>query len=1091
MKYTLNVLFILFCFVSYSQEKIPFIDYEIIYASVIESANEQDYDKVLEHLNTINKNDSTYCSTLTTKSYYLIAKEKFDDALDVTNEGLSSDCDQTSKLFLLMNKGVSYSSQEKYNEALSVYEEALKEFPKNPKLWYNKGIALENLDDIPGAVAAYQNAIVYNPLYRNAHLQLGNICYRQNLMAQALMCFNMSLLSEPDSERAFELLKYVNDIVSSKNENEPISDLSISPDDKAFENIDLVLNNRVALNANYEIENKIKIAVVKQNHALLEQLKTIEGNGGFWDTYYLPFYQWIASNNNFENFTYTINASIKNEDYKKIIEKNTDDIETFVEAYVTKWFEIFNKNGDSKTTYYYYEGVFQGEGEEKNDISIGEWTFYDSNGRLLSKGSYNNKGERDDEWTWYHDNGTVREIAMYKDGKLNGKNQLFYDDGKPYIIGNSKNDNYDGEYKYYIQKGGLKQKKYFKDGKLDGKYLAFFDVGEALIEYEADYKDDIIDGDFKEYYANGDLYSTIQFENNLRNGKETQYYWNKEESLEASYKDDELNGPYLTYHTNGNKKEVGQSVDGLFNGLWQSYYEDGVLNLEYTYKDGQLDDLYKTYDRDGKLISEFQYRKGEIISYKFYDKAGNILSDKRKKGGEFYYEGYYANGNKAAEGLYDISGGKIGDWKFFTSNKMLSEEGTYENDSPIGTHKTYYNTGDVESIHEYNPENNSSYYQYFYKSGQLKSQGWYKNGLRHGEWRYYYIDGTLEAVNFFHKEDLHGVQQYMSVDGKLNQESTYKFGLLLKDVYFDTDEKAFETISSNTAEPNFKRVTHYQNGNKETETEFVNGLKHGSYTFYDFYGNVGVTGTYHNDEMSGEWTWFFKDGTVKGTANYRNGNLHGESKNYYESGQLEDDYYYEFGNQSGKSLSYHENGALSISTNYKNDQEHLRKEFYSPSGKLQLVRFYDHGVLIGYTYLDQNGNEKEMIPITNESIKVEAFYDNGKPSRTFEYVNGNLHGDYKTYYYNGQLESLTIYDKGEVTDVNTSYYEDGKIKSKRSLTYGIDNGLYEKFYANGNIKESVQYLNDEKHGEAKYYDESGQLTKTEYYANGTMYASNN
>ena len=136
MKYTLNVLFILFCFVSYSQEKIPFIDYEIIYASVIESANEQDYDKVLEHLNTINKNDSTYCSTLTTKSYYLIAKEKFDDALDVTNEGLSSDCDQTSKLFLLMNKGVSYSSQEKYNEALSVYEEALKEFPKNPKLWY-------------------------------------------------------------------------------------------------------------------------------------------------------------------------------------------------------------------------------------------------------------------------------------------------------------------------------------------------------------------------------------------------------------------------------------------------------------------------------------------------------------------------------------------------------------------------------------------------------------------------------------------------------------------------------------------------------------------------------------------------------------------------------------------------------------------------------------------------------------------------------------------------------------------------------------------------------------------------------------------
>ncbi|WP_435412982.1 tetratricopeptide repeat protein [Psychroserpens mesophilus] len=1091
MKYLVTVLFISFCLASYSQEKIPYIDYEIVYAKVSESANEQDYDNVLEQLNTIHKNDSTYCSVLTTKSYYLIAQEKFDDALDITNEGLSSDCDQTSKLFLLMNKGVSYSSQEKYSDALTVYEDALKLFPKNPKLWYNKGIALENLDDIPGAVEAYQNAIIYNPLYRNAHLQLGNICYRQQLMAQALMCFNMSLLSEPDTERAFSLLKYVNDIVSTKNENEPISSLSISPDDGAFESIDLILNNRVALNSNYNIENKIKISIVKQNHALLEQLKTIKANGGFWDNYYIPLYQWIASNDYFDNFTYTINASIKNEDYKKIIEKNTGNIETFVEAYVTKWFGIFNENANSKLTHYYYEGVFQGEGEEKNGVSIGDWTFYNNNGQLSSKGFYNNKGERENEWTWYHDNGAVREIAIYKDGKLNGKNKLYYDDGKPYILANSKNDDYDGEYKYYINKGGLKQKKYYKEGKLDGKYLAFFDVGESLIEFEADYKEDIIVGDFKEYYANGDLYSTIQFENNLRNGKEIQYYWNKQKSLEASYKDDKLDGPYITYHTNGNKKEVGQSVNGFFNGLWQSFYDDGILNSEYTYSNGQLDDLYKTYDRDGKLTSEFQYRKGEIISYKFYDKSGNILSDKRKKGGEFYYEGYHPNGNKAAEGLYDISGGKVGYWKFYTNNGTLSEEGTYENDSPIETHKIYYSTGDVESTHEYNAENSTSYYQYFYKSGQLKSQGWYKNGLRHGEWRYYYIDGALEAINFFHKDDLHGTQQYMSVNGKLNRESTYEYGLPIKDVYFNTDEQAFETVNLSTSDSKFKRITHYQNGNKETETDFVNQLKHGAYTFYNFNGNVGITGSYHNDEMTGEWTWYYDNGNVKSTANYRNGNLHGELKNYFESGQLEDVYSYEFGNQSGKSLSYHENGNLSITTEYLNDQEHLRKEFYSPSGKLQLVRIYNYGTLIGYTYLDSNGNEKEMIPITNETIKIEAFYDNGKPSRTFEYVNGDIQGDYKTYYYNGQLESLTIYDKGEVHDVNTTYFEDGKIRSKTHLTYGDNNGLKERFYPNGKLKESINFLNDERHGEAKFYDESGRLTKTEYYSNGTVYATTN
>jgi len=1090
MKYLFTFLSILFCLTTYGQEKIPFIDYDTVATLVSENAEKQNYDKVLEHLNTISKNDSTYCSVLTSKSYYLIRQEKYEDALAITNEGLSSDCDMTSKLYFLMNKGVSYASMENYSDALKVYNEAIELFPKNAKLWYNKGIALDNLDQIPEAVEAYQNAIIYNPIYRNAHLQLGNICYRQHLMAQALMCFNMSLLVEPSTERAFSLLKYVNDISADKNEYEPNSDLSISPDDEAFEDIDLVLNNKVALNSNYKIDNKIDISIVKQNHALLEQLKSIEGDDGFWDRYYLPFYQWIAENNYFDDFTYTINTSIKNEEFKKVIAKNEDEIVAFIEAYVPKWFDLFNATSKDNIAFNYYDGTFQAEGQMDGDTSVGDWLFYDTNGRLSSKGFYNNKGEREKEWTWYHDNGTPREIAIYKDGELNGANKLYYDNGKPYILTNSKNDAYDGEYKYFIKKGGLKQKKQFKDGNLDGKYLAFFDVGESLIEYEADYIDDEIDGDFKEYYANGDLFSVMNFENNERNGKETQYYWNKQVSMEASYKDDKLNGPYLTYHPSGNKKEIGQSVDGFFNGPWQLYYDNGILNAEYSYNNGSLDDIYKTYDTDGKLTSEFQYRKGEIISYKFYDKSGNILSNKRKKGGEFFYEGYHANGTKSAEGLYDISGGKIGSWKFFTSNGVLREEGDYENDSPIGIHKSYHDSGVLENIYEYDTENNITYIQYFYKNGQLKSQGWYKYGYRHGKWEYYYIDGTLEATNFFHDDDLHGMQYYYKVDGTINQQSKYKFGLLIEDVYFDTEEKPFETIDFTSFEKEHRLVTHYPNGNKEAEIPYVNNIKHGDYKFYDFNGNLKISGTYHNGEMDGEWTWYFSNGQIRVVDFYLNGNKNGSSKRYYENGQLEDDYLYNYGNQTGKALSYHENGELEISTEYVNDEEHLRKEFYSPSGKLQLVRFYNYGELIGYSYMDTNGTEKEMIPITNETAKIEAFYDNGKPSRVFHYVNGEIQGDYYTYNYDGTLESLTKYDKGNVHGENISYYPNGNIKSKSNTIYGISNGLYEKYYANGKLKESTNYLNDEEHGEAKYYDESGTLTKTEYYSNGTLYATN-
>ena len=93
----------------------------------------------------------------------------------------------------------------------------------------------------------------------------------------------MSLMIEPDTDRGFALLKYMNEIASSKNENDPIKDLIVSDDDEAFEDIDLIINNRVVLNQDYDTKTKIEIPLVKQNHALLEQLKSIEGNGGFWD----------------------------------------------------------------------------------------------------------------------------------------------------------------------------------------------------------------------------------------------------------------------------------------------------------------------------------------------------------------------------------------------------------------------------------------------------------------------------------------------------------------------------------------------------------------------------------------------------------------------------------------------------------------------------------------------------------------------------------------------------------------------------------------------------------------------------------------
>ena len=53
----------------YSQEKIPFVDYNDIVAQV---RKENQPEKILEIIGKINKNDSAYYALLTSKSYYLL-----------------------------------------------------------------------------------------------------------------------------------------------------------------------------------------------------------------------------------------------------------------------------------------------------------------------------------------------------------------------------------------------------------------------------------------------------------------------------------------------------------------------------------------------------------------------------------------------------------------------------------------------------------------------------------------------------------------------------------------------------------------------------------------------------------------------------------------------------------------------------------------------------------------------------------------------------------------------------------------------------------------------------------------------------------
>lgn len=61
-----------------------------------------------------------------------------------------------------------------------------------------------------------------------------------------------------------------------------------------------------------------------------------------------------------------------------------------------------------------------------------------------------------------------------------------------------------------------------------------------------------------------------------------------------------------------------------------------------------------------------------------------------------------------------------------------------------------------------------------------------------------------------------------------------------------------------------------ETGKKQSETDFVNGLEHGSYTVYNFNGTPRIIGQYNNGNPIGEWSFYDDQGNLAGTKKYGN-----------------------------------------------------------------------------------------------------------------------------------------------------------------------------------------------------------------------------
>lgn len=168
------------------------------------------------------------------------------------------------------------------------------------------------------------------------------------------------------------------------------------------------------------------------------------------------------------------------------------------------------------------------------------------------------------------------------------------------------------------------------------------------------------------------------------------------------------------------------------------------------------------------------------------------------------------------------------------------------------------------------------------------------------------------------------------------------------------------------------------------------------------------------------------------------------------------------------------------------------QEDYYVSGKLLHKGFYADGTIKVFKNYYENGQVERSFSSTDvKRGKLEIFYEDGKVKSSINYYLGNPQNQYD-FFKNGAPEYIEENDKNiEFLYKRNSFYENGlpasifELVDKKTKTY-----IKKEFYESGRVKEegSMLFRKDlgdyQKEGIWNYYDEKGNVIKTEKYHSG-------
>lgn len=342
MKKLVLLLFIVSIHLNYSQNK---TEAEKLVEEGIAYHDKGDYEGAINKYNNALELDQDNLFALLEKAFTLNSLKKFDESIVVCKRAIKKHPKDNDLKNVYVTYGNALDELNKTDEAFDIYDEGLKVFPDYYQLHFNKGVTYASIRKYDDAILSFQQAILINPRHAGSNNAIARLEKIQARKIPAILAFCRFQIIEPQTDRAKDNLNSLKELMSANVKKTGEKSISISIDSKLvaedsknekpkendFSSTELISTMDVALDYDEKNVNKTEVEnFIRKFNTICASLSEMKKNNyGFYWEVYAPYFIEMKKNNLIEPFAYIVFATSETKDVNDWLEKNQKALDEF------------------------------------------------------------------------------------------------------------------------------------------------------------------------------------------------------------------------------------------------------------------------------------------------------------------------------------------------------------------------------------------------------------------------------------------------------------------------------------------------------------------------------------------------------------------------------------------------------------------------------------------------------------------------------------------------------------------------------------------------------------------------------------------